>query len=368
VRVITAAGRFTGPRTVQAGDVSIHARYFILATGSRPVTPAIPGLAGTPFLTNETIFDLDTLPDHLLVIGGGPIGLEMAQAFRRLGAAVSVVEAGRLLQRDDPEAAALLRTGRRAEGVSLNEGTAVKAVSAPPGVVTLQLDRDGESRSLTGSHLLVAAGRAPALEGLDLEKAGVAYDRAGVRVDARLRTANRRIFAAGDVTGGYQFTHTAAYEAGVALRNILFRLPARVNWRAVPRVTYTGPEIAQAGWTEAEALERLSPARIRILRWGFAENDRAVTEGQGEGFVKIITDRRGRVLGVTIAGPHAGELLAPWCLMIAGRRRIGGMAGLVLPYPTLSEAAKRAAGSFFTPMLYSGRMRRLVRFLLALSR
>jgi pyruvate/2-oxoglutarate dehydrogenase complex dihydrolipoamide dehydrogenase (E3) component len=214
---------------------------------------------------------------------------------------------------------------------------------------------------ITGSHLLVAAGRRPSIEGLDLPAAGIAAGPTGITVDARLRTTNRRAFAVGDVAGGPQFTHVALYHAGIVIRNALFRLPAKVDYRALPWVTYTEPELAQTGLTEAAA--RQAGRRVRVLRWPFAENDRARTERDTLGLVKIITRGDGHVLGASILGAGAGDLILPWALAISQKLKIGALANLVVPYPTRGEAGKRAAGGFYTPALFSSRTRRIVRFL-----
>ena len=360
VRVVRAQARFVGPREVEAGDLRIEARRFVIATGSSPLVPPIPGLAETPHFTNETIFDNTALPARLLVIGGGPIGLELAQAHRRLGAEVTVAEAAKALPKDDPEAAAVVLARLRREGVTIIEGAKVAAVRAIEGGVALDLEGEDGKRSVEGSALLVAAGRRANVEGLGLEAAGVAYSPKGVQVDARLRTTNKHVYAIGDAAGGLQFTHVAGYHAGIALRNILFRLPAKAD-APIPWVTYTDPELAHVGLTEAEA-KRQGQA-IHVLRWPFAENDRAQTERAIEGFAKIVTTPRGKVLGATIVGRHAGELIQPWVLALANTLSIGKMAGVVAPYPTLGEVGKRAAGSFFMPKLFSPRTRALVRFL-----
>ena len=312
-----------------------------------------------PFRTNETLFERTALPAHLLVLGGGPIGVEMAQAFRRLGARVTVVEKAALLPKDDPELVEVVRRRLAAEGVEVIEGTGAAGVERVGEGVAVALD---DGRRVEGSDLLVAAGRAPNVEGMGMEAAGIAFGKRGVEVDARLRTTNRRVFAVGDVTGGPAFTHVAGQHASVVIRNALFRLPARVDYGALPWVTYTDPELAQVGMTEAAARERFGD-RVRVLRASFAENDRARTEGEAEGLVKLVIGRRGRVLGAGIVGANAGEQIALWCLVVAKRMSVGDVAGLTLPYPTLAEAGKRAAGSFYTPTLFGERTRRLVRFL-----
>lgn len=362
VRVIRAAARFTGPDEVEAGGVTVCARRFVVATGSSPAVPRIPGLEAAPYLTNETIFDLRQAPEHLIVIGGGPIGCELAQAHRRLGVRVTQLARGRLLPKDDGELVEVVRRQLLADDVALFEDAATKAVEADAGGIRVIAERAKERLSITGSHLLVAAGRAANVEGLGLDAAGVAYTERGITVDARLRTTNPRIFAIGDVTGRQQFTHIAGYHAGIVIRNVLFMLPAKVEDGAVPWVTYTDPELAHVGLTEAAARERFG-ATVTALRWPFAENDRARTERDTEGLVKVVLGRGGRILGASIAGAGAGDQLALWCLAVSKKMKIGAVAGLILPYPTRGEAGKRAAGEYYTPKLFSGRTRAFVRLL-----
>ncbi len=362
VRVIRAEARFTGRDTIEAGGETIRAKRFVIATGSSPLVPPVPGLDKVLHLTNETVFANTVRPSHLLVIGGGPIGVEMAQAHRRLGAAVTVVEKFTILPKDDPELVDVVRARLLGEDVTLMEGTELKRVDATPSGVAITVARDGGEATLTGSHLLVAVGRRATVAGLNLEAAGVAYTPQGIGTDSRLRTSNRRIYAVGDVTGRFQFTHMAGYHAGIVLRNILFRLPAKVSDGAVPWVTYTEPELAQVGLSEAEARKR--HGKVTVLRWPFHENDRALAERDTEGMAKAVMDGGGRILGAAIAGPHAGELIQPWCLAIAQGMKIGAMASVILPYPTFGEASKRLASSWYTPKLFTERTRRIVRFLL----
>jgi pyruvate/2-oxoglutarate dehydrogenase complex dihydrolipoamide dehydrogenase (E3) component len=365
VKVIRAAGHFVDRRTLQAGNQEIRARYFVLATGSSPAVPEIPGLDGVDYWTNETIFANEAQVRHLVVIGGGPVGLELAQAHRRLGAAVSVIEAVRCLPKDDPELVAMVLARLRHEEIAIHEGCSDLRVERGDDGVTVHFQTAAGPQQVEGSHLLIAAGRRPNVESLGLEAAGVVHSRQGVTVDARLRTSNRRIYAVGDVAGPYPFTHMAAYQAGIVIRNMLFRWPARVDYAAVPWVTYTDPELAHVGLSEAAARKR--GMTVRILRRDFADNDRAQAERRTDGGIKVVVSPKGRVLGVTIAGAHAGELIMPWVLAIRQKLKIGTMASVIVPYPTLAETGKRAAGEYFEKMLFSGRVRRLVRLLLRLG-
>jgi pyruvate/2-oxoglutarate dehydrogenase complex dihydrolipoamide dehydrogenase (E3) component len=355
VTVIQAAARFTGPREVEAGGQRIRARRLVVATGSSAARPPIPGLAETPHLTNESIFELTDRPDHLVVLGGGPIGIEMAQAFRRLGSAVTVLERATILPRDEPEAVAIIRERLHAEGIVLREGAQIAAVRRAASGVEVEF-ADGER--LSASHLLVAAGRSPNLAGLGLEQAGIASTPRGITVDAGLRTTNRSVYAIGDVAGGPQFTHIAGYHAGIVIRNALFGLPAKVDYAALPWVTYADPELAHVGLTEAEA--RAAGHEVSILSQPLSGNDRAQAERATEGLIKVVLGRRGRILGTTIVAPRAGEMISLWGLAIQRRQKIGAIAASLAPYPTMSEISKRAAGGFYTPALFGPRTRRLV--------
>ncbi|WP_072376501.1 FAD-dependent oxidoreductase [Hyphomicrobium sp. NDB2Meth4] len=360
-RVIEARGHFIDRRTILAGSYKIRARRFVIATGSSPFVPPIRGLEAVPYFTNETIFDNAVLPEHLIVIGAGPIGCEMAQAHRRLGARVTVLDLARMLPKDDLDAVDVVRQQFITEGIETAEAIRIEKVERTASGVAVLLGGDN-ARRIEGSHLLIATGRQANVRHLGLDEAGVRYTPKGIEVDARLRTSNKRIFAAGDVIGGYQFTHVASYHAGIVLRNALFRLPARNAPKALPWVTYTDPELAQVGLNEADA-RKLHGDGVRVVRAEFAENDRAQAEAATQGFLKAVVGRGGRILGATIVGPHAGELVLPWVLAISKGHKIGDMAGVIAPYPTLSEISKRAAGSYFTPTLFSARTQWVVRFL-----
>jgi pyruvate/2-oxoglutarate dehydrogenase complex dihydrolipoamide dehydrogenase (E3) component len=363
VRVIHGQAKFINRRTVAVGaDIQIRARRFVIATGSAPSAPPIPGLDSGPYLTNESVFDLTNLPKQLLVIGAGPIGLELAQAFRRLGSEVTVLEAATPLAKDDPECAAIVLTRLVREGVVIRSGVKVVRVGYRNDNVAVALEGPNGLETITGTHLLVAAGRKPTFDGLDLETARVRYDRSGIRVNKRLKTSNGRVYAIGDVAAGQlQFTHAANYHAGLVIRNALFRLPVRVNNDAIPWVTYTEPELAQTGITEAQARDR--KIKFRILRWPYHDNDRAQAEHETHGHIKLIVDHRGKILGATIVGVQAGELITTWTLAISQSLNIRAFTGIVVPYPTLSEIGKRAAIDFFTPSLTSPLLRRIIAWL-----
>ena len=367
VRVIEGEATFTDARTVAVGDrFEIKARRFVIATGSVPSVPPILGLDQTPYLTNETVFEARERPKHLIVIGGGPVGLELAQAFRRLGSDVTVLEAAQPLANEDPECAAVVLDQLTREGVVIRSGVKIARVARVRNriEVALEVAGEGEKKSLEvvgGSDLLVAAGRRPMLEGLDVDAAGIKYDHSGIVVDKRLRTTNKRVYAIGDVAGSVQFTHAANYHAGLVIRHALFRMPVKVDVDAIPRVTFTDPELAHIGLSENQARQRIKT--IRVLRWPYRENDRAQAEHMTFGHIKVVTDKKGRILGATIVGAAAGELITAWTLAISQRLNIRAFAGIVVPYPTLSEIGKRAAISFFTPRLSSPWVRRILGWL-----
>ncbi|MEE8392889.1 MAG: FAD-dependent oxidoreductase [Rhodospirillales bacterium] len=360
-RVIRVPARFTGPTEIEAGDERVRARRFVIATGSSPFVPPIEGLDATPYHTNETIFDLGEIPEHLIVIGGGPIGIEMAQAHRHLGARVTVLEMFKIMPRDDPELVAVLRARLDEEKIDIREGIKISRVEGSGSALSVVIEEDGAERRIEGSHILVATGRTPNVGGLNLGKAGIEYTPKGILVDARLRTTNKNVFAIGDVAGGYQFTHVAAYHASIVIRNALFRLPAKVDYRAVPWAAYTMPELAYVGLSESQAREKAG--EIRILRWPFEDNDRARAELETEGLVKVVVTPRGRILGAGVVGPRAGELIQTWGLAIGAKLKIGAVASMIAPYPTFGEINKRVAGSYFTPKLFSEGTKRIVRFL-----
>lgn len=349
--VIRDYARFETPKTVIAGDTRIKARRFVIATGSSPFVPPIDGLRDVPFFTNETIFDLRDRPEHLVIIGGGPIGMEMAQAHRRLGCRVSLIEAGDVLANEDPECRAFVRQSLIDDGVEIFEQTKVTRVSGKEGAVEVH----SEEHLILGTHLLVAVGRRVNVDKLDLAEGGVEFDPNGVKVDTGLRSvSNRRVYAIGDVAGGMQFTHVAGYHAGVIIRSMLFGLPAKASHAHIPRATYTHPELAQIGPKESEAREKYGD-KLEVVRFGYEHNDRAIATKRTKGFIKVMIVK-GRPIGVSIVGADAGEMIGVWALAIANKLKMSAVAGMVLPYPTLGEINKRAAGTYFSPRLFESNM------------
>lgn len=365
VQVIQAAGRFVDKCTVAAGDYLISARRFVIATGSSPLVPPIPGLDEVSYFTNETLFENTVTPEHLIIVGGGPIGMEMAQAHRRLGSRVTVIEGAKALGKDDPELTAPLLDLIRAEGVDIREGTSAQRLVRTATGVRVEVKGPNGSEAIDGSHLLLAVGRKPNLSDLNLAAAGVRFEKSGIVVDRGLRTSNSKIFAIGDVAGGPQFTHVANYHAGIVLRRALFRLPAKVEPGHIPWVTFTEPELAHVGLTEADAAAK--KIKVRVLRWPFHENDRAQAERETHGHVKVVTDGKGRILGATILGAHAGELIQMWSLAISQGMKIRAMTSWISPYPTFSEVNKRAAYRFYVDSAGNPMLRRIIGWLAKLG-
>ena len=347
VNVIQEYGRFISPTEVQAGDTVIEARRIVISTGSGPFVPPIPGIDDVTYYTNENIFDLREKPDHLLVVGGGPIGMEMAHAHIRLGSKVTVIEGMKAMGKDDPEAAAIVLEKLRGEGIEIVEDAMAQEIVEENGQITVKTSNG----DFTGSHLLMAVGRKVNIDKLDLDKANVAHDRA-VKVDAGLRsTTNKKVYAIGDAAGGLQFTHVAGYHAGVIIRSMLFGLPSKQKTDHIPWVTYTDPELAQVGLTEAEAVKRHGKMNVTVARFDYDENDRAIAQGKTAGFIKVMVVK-GKPVGATIVGDQAGELIGVWALAIANKLKMSAVAAMVAPYPTLGEINKRAAGAYFSPKLF----------------
>jgi pyruvate/2-oxoglutarate dehydrogenase complex dihydrolipoamide dehydrogenase (E3) component len=358
VEVIRAEARFVGPRKLIAGNRSIGARRVVIATGSEPSVPPIPGIETVSYFTNETIFENAVLPEHLLIVGAGAVGIELAQAYRRLGSRVTLIDAAAAMPRDDAELVAILLQCLAAEGIAIHQHTGIQQTEPNGGGIALTIEQGGRESRIEGSHLLVAAGRKPRTADMDLERAGIGYGKDGIEVDRRLRTTARGVYAIGDVIAGApRFTHAGSYQAGIVIRNALFRLPAKVDYSALPWVTYTDPELAQVGLTEAEA-RRHYGEDVAVSRFDFAGNDRAQAERETLGSAKIISRRNGRILGASILGAHAGELIQLWTLALAKGLTLRDAAGMIAPYPTLGEVGKMAASEFYKPKLF-GRWTRL---------
>ncbi len=343
VDVIFGAGRFVGPDAFEIDGRRLTAKAFVIATGSRPAVPKIAGLDATPYLTNETLFDLREPVPSLLIAGAGPIGCEMAQAFRRLGSEVTVVDmAPQFLPREDSDLALVVARALVAEGVRHRLGATITGCSGRKGDVRMALrGADGAPEELAGSHLLLALGRAANVEALGLEAAGVAVERGRIVANAGLRTTNPDVYAIGDAAGGHQFTHLAEHHAGIVLRQAIFRMRWAKASAVVPWCTFTDPELARVGLSESEAKAR--GVAHRVYRFPFDDIDRARTEGETDGMAKIVTSPKGKLLGAAIVGPHAGELIAEYVMAIAKGMNAKDLTGIIHAYPTLAQINRRVA-------------------------
>ncbi len=360
---------FVDDHTIDLDGARLTARAWIIATGSSPALPPVEGLADVPYWTNETVFSQTELPGHLVVLGGGPIGVEMAQAFRRLGSKVTIVEfADQILGPEAPDIAAILRSRLEAEGVKILTGTkALKAAMTGSSVLlrVAPVKGEGEPWTIEGDVLLVAAGRKANVEGLKLAAAGVEFSPRGVPADARMRTNVPHVYSCGDVNGVFPFTHVAGYEAGIALSNAVLRFPRKADYTKVPWCTYTDPEVASVGLNEKRA--KAAGVEYRILTSHFREVDRALAEGETEGKIKVLISPSGALVGCQIAGHHAGELIHEWVAAINGGVKLSTMAGSIHAYPTLAEISKKAAGSYYSEKLFSDRTKKILRFLFDLK-
>ena len=371
--------RFGAARFVNAHEAEIEnatgvqrvsAAKWVIATGSRAQIPPIPGLAQTPHLTNREIFALDALPERLVVLGGGPIAVELAQAFQRLGSQVEVIQrGGRILSRDDADMAGLVQQALEAEGVRFHLGVGFKEVRGAGGLKHVVIEQDGRTSTISGDALLAALGRAPNVEGLGLEQAGLEYSGKGIAVDARLRTSQKHIFACGDVTGAWQFTHAAGYEAGIIVANAVFRLPRKADYTWLPWCTYTEPGLGSIGLNETQAQKAgLKPGvDYRVVTEPFADNDKARAEAETGGLVKLLLGADGHPLGVQIVGHGAGELLGEWAAVLAGKVSLTTLAGITHPYPTRCESAKAVAGRVIGEKLFSPTVKKALHYLFGLK-
>lgn len=363
VAVKFGAPYFTDEHTIDLDGSGITAKTWLVATGSSPAAPPLEGLDQVPFLTNKEIFYLDKLPESLIVLGGGPIAIEMAQAFCRLGSKVTVLQrSAQILSKEDKDMADIILKTMADEGVTFHLGC--KLVRAKDlgdrRQVTIE-DAGGKTVKVEGSEILVALGRSINVENLGLDKIGVEFDRKGIKVDRRLRTSQKHIYAAGDVIGGYQFTHAAGYEGGIVVSNAIFHLPRKTDYTWMPWCTYTGPELASIGLNEKMA--RGAGQEYRVWTENFADNDRSLAEGEETGKVKLILNKKGKPLGVQVLGLHAGELLGEWVAALNGGLKLSSLAGAVHPYPTLAEINKRVVGSTYSEKIFSDRVRKVLKFL-----
>jgi pyruvate/2-oxoglutarate dehydrogenase complex dihydrolipoamide dehydrogenase (E3) component len=366
-KVLFGEAEFADEHTIALDGRRLSAKNWLIATGSSPVTPPIPGLHDTAFLTNRDIFSLDRLPQHLVVLGAGPIGIEMAQAFNRLGARVTVVDrSDQILGKEDKDMADTLAAVMLEEGVRFYLEASIEEVQQKNGHKYVKIiDAVGESRTLDAEAVLVAMGRAPNLQGLGLEKIGVAYDRHGITVDSRMRTNQKHIYAAGDVSGGLQFTHAAGYEGGIVVSNAIFHLPRKADYTYFPWCTYSDPELASIGMNEKTA--RSKGIDYTVWDEAFRDNDRSLAEGESSGKVKMILDAGEKPLGIQILGPRAGDLISEWVAVLNGKVKLSTLAGAVHPYPTIGEINKKVAGNVFSPKIFSPKVQKGLKFFFQLK-
>lgn len=357
--VIREHARFADKDTIVSDSTRVKARRIVIATGSTAFIPPIEGLDAVPYLTNETIFSMPELPEHLVILGGGPIGMEMAQAFNRLGAKVSVIEMGKALGRADDAHAAIALDAIRGEGVDIREGEKAVRISRDETQICVHTETESGAKTIKGSHLLVAVGRRAVLDGLDLDKGHVEYDRKGVVVGDNLRSAsNSRVWALGDAAGREQFTHVAGWHAAVFTRRALFKQRTKANSLPIPAVTYTSPEVAQIGLTEAEARETHGE-KVQTSVFSFHENDRAIAEGKTRGECKLVI-RKGKLLGASIVGEGAGDILQLISVAMSNNLKVQDLTNFISPYPTRAEVVKRAASAHFTDVVFGNKMKMLV--------
>lgn len=363
-KVAFGEAAFVDEHSVRLEGQTLSARNWVIATGSSPNIPPLESLAETPFWTNRDLFTLDRLPRSLIVLGGGPIGVEMSQAFARLGSQVTVVHSGKtVLPQEDADLSGLLMEALASEGIRFvmqSRAVAARDLGAERQVTVQALD--GGTIELRAEAILVALGRRANVEGLGLEAIGLAFDRRGIQVDERMRSlSHKHVFAAGDVTGAYPFTHAAGYEGGVVVSNAIFHLPRKASYRYFPWCTYSSPELASIGMNEKRALQ--AGIDYSVYTEEFRANDRSLAEGEEVGRIKMILDPKERPLGVQILGPHAGELIGEWVAALNGNVKLATLTAAVHPYPTLVEINKRVVGHLFSDKIFSEKVRRTLRFL-----
>ncbi|RJR24141.1 MAG: FAD-dependent oxidoreductase [Desulfobacteraceae bacterium] len=362
VRVESGEPIFSDEHSVRLNGRNVSAKNWVLATGSSPERPSIEGLEKTAYLTNREIFSLDHLPESMIILGAGPVATEMAQAFCRLGTKVAVVQrSGQILSKEDGDMADEVMGVLASEGVDFHLNASVLEVrDLGSGKEVRIKNREGKTVSLKAEQILVAMGRDPNLRGLNLEGIGVESDRKGIKVDERMRTTRSHIYAAGDVTGKFQFTHAAGYEGGIVVSNAIFRLPRKADYTFFPWCTYTDPELACIGMNEKAA--RKAGIEYSVFSEVFRDNDRSLAEGESSGKIKMLLDRNEKPVGVQILGPRAGELLNEWVAVLNGKVKLSTLASAVHPYPTLGEINRRVAGTFFSSKIFSDRVRKGLRF------
>lgn len=366
-KVLFGEAVFKDEHTIDLGGHRKSAKNWVIATGSSPVAPPIPGLHDTPFLTNREIFSLDHLPKSMVILGGGPIGIEMAQAFNRLGTSVTVVDrSAQILGKEDKDMADRVASIMEDEGVTFFLEASIEEIRESHGCKSVKIiDKSGESKDLNTETILVAMGRAPNIENMGLEDIGVAYDRYGISVDNRMRTNHKHIYAAGDVSGGFQFTHAAGYEGSIVVSNAIFRLPRKADYTYLPWCTYTDPELASIGMNEKTAASR----GLDYTVWSeeFKDNDRSLAEDETSGSIKMILNAKEKPLGVQILGPRAGDLLSEWVAILNGKVKLSTLAAAVHPYPTMGEINKRVVGNFFSPKIFSKKVQKGLKFIFQLK-
>lgn len=353
---------FMDENSIRLNGESVSAKAWVIATGSSPDRPPIEGLDKTPYITNKEIFSLDRLPESMIILGAGPIAIEMAQAFRRLGAKVDLVQrSGQILTKEDKDMADEVMQVLASEGVTFHLNTSILGVKDLGNQREVSLkDKEGKTKSLKAERILVAMGRDPNIQRLNLEGMGVEFDRKGIKVDERMRTSRKHVYAAGDVTGKFQFTHAAGYEGGIVVSNAIFHFPRKANYTFLPWCTYTDPELASIGMNEKGAKE--AGIEYSLFTEAFRDNDRSLAEGEGVGKIKMLLGKNEKPLGVQILGPQAGELLGEWVAVLNGKVKLSTLASAIHPYPTLGEINKRVAGAYLSPKIFSERVRKGLKF------
>ena len=354
--------KFTDDHSILLNGNSYSARAWVIATGSSPIAPPIKGLENTPYITNREIFYLDHLPNSMIILGGGPIGSEMSQAFSRLGTRVAVVDmAPQILVKEDTDLADTVKEVLSAEGVEFYLNSSIEEVRDLGAEKEVKVKtKNGDIVSLKAETLMVALGRGANTADLGLESIGIKFDRRGINVDNRLRTNLKHIYAAGDINGGFQFTHAAGYEGGIVVSNAIFRLPRKVDYTFLPWCTYTDPPLGSIGMNEKSA----KAAGIDYKVWSeeFRDNDRSLAEGETIGRIKMILDEKDKPIGVQILGPSAGDLINEWVAILNGKVKLSTLAAAIHPYPTIGEINKKVAGSYFSPKIFSDKVQKGLKF------